>query len=111
LKAAYDLSGRNDAHQRKSDERRWAAGEEGSVRSAPGQRRTSIAEASRDVGLQHQWQTMWSVGRGEQRSESQTIGAGLARQGRVSRSAQVGILMKKRSGLCKNEGDNQHHRE
>ena len=94
-------------HQRKSDEGRRAAGEEGSVRSAPGQWRTSIAEAGRDVCLQHQRQAMCSVGRGKQRRESQTIDAGLAWQRRVSRRVQVGILMKQGTGLCKNQRDNQ----
>jgi hypothetical protein len=54
---------------------------------------------------------MWSAGRREQRSEGQTIGACLGWRGRVSRGAQVGILMKQRSGLCKNQRDNQQHPE
>ena len=98
-------------HQRKSDERRRAAGEEGSLRSAPGQWRTLIAEAGRDVCLQHHWQAMCSVGRGKQRRKSQTIDAGLARERHVSRRAEVGILMKKRPGLRKSQRDNQQHPE
>jgi hypothetical protein len=111
LNAAHDLNGRNVPHQRKSDEGRRAAGEEGSLRSAPGQWRTLIADAGRDVGWQHQRQALCSAGRGEQRSESQTFDAGLTRQGRVSRCVQVGILMKQRPGLCKDQRDNQQHPE
>ena len=107
MSAAHDLDGRNDAHQQGSDEGRRAAGEEGGLRSAPGQWRTLIAEAGRDVGWQHQRQAMCRAGRGKQRRESQTIDAGLAWQRRVSRRVQVGILMKQGTGLCKNQRDNQ----
>jgi len=50
---------------------------------------------------------MGSAGRGKQGSEGQTISAGLARQRRVSRRVQVGILMEQGTGLCKDQRDNQ----
>ena len=83
------------------------------MRSAPGQWRTLIAEASRDGGSQHQRQALCSAGRGKQRRESQTIdaGLGLARLCRVSRRAKVGILMKEGTGLGNNQRDNQQQPE
>ena len=98
-------------HQRGSDERRRPAGEKGGVRSTPGQWRTQIAEGDRDVGSQHQRQAMRSAGGGKQRGESQTLDAGLDRQGPVVGGAQVGILMKQGAGLCKSQRHNQQQPE
>jgi len=54
---------------------------------------------------------MCSAGRGKQRSESQTLDAGLTRQRPVFRRAQMGILMKQGTGLCKNQRNNQQQPE
>lgn len=98
-------------HQRRSDGGRRPAGEEGGLRGAPGHWRNWIADASRDAGSQHQWQPMGSAGRGKNRREGQTIDAGLARERRVTRRAQVGILMKQSTSLCKNQRDYQQQPE